>query len=67
MQNGKIAERGSHAELVARKGEYFDMIGFDSTRDKSENEEDTSEKKDESVNGMFCLRGNIRLVFSVAV
>lgn len=54
MQNGKIAERGSHAELVARKGEYFDMIGFDSTRDKSETEEDSGEKKDESVNGMFC-------------
>lgn len=50
MQNGKIAERGSHAELVARKGEYFDMIGFDSTRDKSETEEDSGEKKDESVN-----------------
>ncbi|XP_042225839.1 multidrug resistance-associated protein 5-like isoform X2 [Homarus americanus] len=53
MQEGKIAERGTHAELIARKGEYFDMIGFDSTpdRDKAEekleaNEEQESEKKD---------------------
>lgn len=67
MQNGKIAERGSHAELVARKGEYFDMIGFDSTRDKSETEEVSGEKKDESVNGMFCLRGSVGLIFADAV
>ncbi|XP_069952910.1 ATP-binding cassette sub-family C member 12 isoform X2 [Cherax quadricarinatus] len=40
LQKGKIVERGTHAELIARKGEYFDMVGFDSTHDADKAEEE---------------------------
>ncbi|XP_045623977.2 ATP-binding cassette sub-family C member 12 isoform X1 [Procambarus clarkii] len=42
MQGGKIAERGTHAELIDRKGEYFDMIGFDGSREENNDDEKKS-------------------------
>ncbi|XP_071525767.1 ATP-binding cassette sub-family C member 5-like isoform X3 [Panulirus ornatus] len=56
MQEGKIAERGTHLELTARKGEYYDMIGFEAAHKRNKEEEkkpdkevmgDSNEKDDE--------------------
>ncbi|KAK7082304.1 Multidrug resistance-associated protein 5, partial [Halocaridina rubra] len=46
MQNGKIAERGAHRELMDRKGEYYDMVGFDTKGERKDDEEQkVNEKK----------------------
>lgn len=46
MQEGKIVERGTHAELLERKGEYFDMVGHEASRSSQEEhgDEETKEK-----------------------
>lgn len=36
MQEGRVAERGTHAELLGRKGEYFDMVGHEASRSSQE-------------------------------
>ena len=28
IENGKIAERGTHDELIAKKGRYFDLFTY---------------------------------------
>lgn len=51
MQSGRIAERGSHAELMAREGEYYDMISRDGTREGEEEqkarEEEEADRREE--------------------
>ncbi|XP_068243109.1 ATP-binding cassette sub-family C member 5-like isoform X2 [Palaemon carinicauda] len=44
MQTGKIAERGTHSELMERKGDYFDMVGLDSAGKEKKSEVDNSQK-----------------------
>ena len=56
MQRGKVAERGTHSELMERKGDYFDMVGLDSAgKEKKDHEEKPPKKKKEEVDsvGMY--------------
>jgi ABC-type multidrug transport system ATPase subunit len=34
MKDGLISERGTHDELIARGGDYYQMLQFDQTRDQ---------------------------------
>lgn len=45
-----MIERGTHAELVARKGEYYDMVRYDATHSEEEEEEKQSGEED---SGMY--------------
>ncbi|XP_064086924.1 ATP-binding cassette sub-family C member 5-like isoform X2 [Macrobrachium nipponense] len=47
MQTGKIAERGTHSELMERKGDYFDMVGLDSSGKEKKNEDNNTQKPSE--------------------
>ena len=31
MKDGRLVERGSHAELMERRGEYFKLVSYDTT------------------------------------
>ena len=31
MKDGRLVERGSHAELTERRGEYFKLVSYDTT------------------------------------
>ena len=31
MKDGRLVERGSHAELMERRGEYFRLVSYDTT------------------------------------
>ncbi|XP_050696667.1 ATP-binding cassette sub-family C member 5-like isoform X1 [Eriocheir sinensis] len=55
MQEGRIADRGTHAELIARKGEYFDMVGHEPSH-SSQEEQDKEETKETDVKGETIMK-----------
>ncbi|KAK8395732.1 hypothetical protein O3P69_005668 [Scylla paramamosain] len=46
MQEGKIVEKGTHAELLERKGEYFDMVGREAANNSEEHHHEEEEAKE---------------------
>ncbi|MPC26161.1 Multidrug resistance-associated protein 5 [Portunus trituberculatus] len=46
MQEGKVVEKGTHTELLERKGEYFDMVGREAANTSEEQHQEEEETKE---------------------
>ncbi|CAL4069089.1 unnamed protein product, partial [Meganyctiphanes norvegica] len=47
LDNGCLVERGAHKELVERKGEYFQMLSFDTVRDTKQNDDNVEKARND--------------------
>ena len=45
MQGGKIAEKGTHADLLELKGEYYDMVGHEPSNTTQEEQQEEEVKE----------------------